>query len=231
MAGKLYGIGIGPGDPGLLTLKAKEILDRTGTIVCPVKKEGEASTALEIVRKAVNISGKRIVPLVFAMEGGREQFEECGRKAGDVLMDILSKGEDAAVITLGDVSVYSTYMYLDGYVSSKGFETEIIPGVTSFSYAAALAKIPLMLGDEGLAVITPKGRSIEHALEGFENIVVMKSGKHMKEMSAAMTARGIPHENAVVVSRAGMEGQHIGVIDERREFNYFTTTIIKKVMR
>jgi len=231
MAGKLYGVGIGPGDPGLMTIKAKEILDGVKHIVAPVKKAGEESTALNIVLKCVDIKGKEIHDLVFTMEGGRAQFEECGRAAGDAIMKILSEGEDAAMISLGDISVYSTYMYLSGYVESNGYETEIIPGVTSFSYAAALAKVPLVLGDEGLAVITPRSGLIPRAVKDFDNVVVMKSGGSMAEMRKEMEKNGIPAENAYVISRAGMDGQYIGPMDEGKEFNYFTTTIIKKVRR
>ena len=226
--GRLFGIGIGPGDPGLMTLKAKEVLDSVNHIIAPVKKEGEASTALNIVREKVDLSSKTVHSLIFSMEGGKKQFEECGKNAGDRIMEILRTGEDAAMITLGDVSVYSTYMYLSDHVGSNGFETEIIPGVTSFSYAAALAKIPLMLGDEALAVIVPNGDSISRAVHDFDNVVVMKSGKHMAEIRKAMVDNNIPEENAVVVSRGGMDGQYIGPVDTGREFNYFTTTVIKR---
>jgi len=227
--GKLYGLGIGPGDPGLMTLRSKEILEKVQHIIAPVKKEGDDGTALKIIGKRIDIGKKRVHKLLFPMEGGREHFEENGKAAGDSIIEILRTGEDAAMITLGDVSVYSTYMYLDGYVSSKGYETEVIPGITSFTNAAALAKIPLMLGDEGLAVIpAAKADSLDRILDNFENVVIMKAGKIMEEIADVMAKRKIPKNNAVVVSRAGMDGEYIGPIDGGRDFNYFTTVILKR---
>jgi precorrin-2/cobalt-factor-2 C20-methyltransferase len=229
--GKLYGIGIGPGDPELITLKAKRILDEVRTVFVPVKGMDEGSTALSIVSGAVDLTQKNIVKVRFSMEGGKEDFLACGKEASSVVIAALDSGCDAAMITLGDVSVYSTYMYLSGYVESKGYETEIIPGVTSFSCAAALAKVPLVLGDEGLVIVPSlKNRKMaEAAMDNFENIVVMKSGKSMDRISEMMATRGIPRENAVVISRAGMDGQYIGPLIEGEELNYFTTTIVKKV--
>ena len=227
--GKLYGIGIGPGDPGLMTLRSAEILKKVRHIIAPVKKEGDDGTALKIISRNIDIGKKQIHKLVFPMEGGREHFEKNGRAAGDSIMEILRTGEDAAMITLGDVSVYSTYMYLDGYVSERGFETEVIPGITSFTNAAALAKIPLMLGDEGLAVIpAAKADSMGAVLDLLENVVIMKAGKLMDTIADAMDERGIPKKNAVVVSRAGMDGEYVGPIDGGRDFNYFTTVILKR---
>jgi precorrin-8X/cobalt-precorrin-8 methylmutase len=227
--GKLYGIGIGPGDPGLMTLRSKQILDRVRHIIAPVKKEGEDGTALKIISRNIDIDRKQVHKLIFPMEGGREQFEEYGRAAGDSVIKILERGEDVAMITLGDVSVYSTYMYLNGYVAGRGFETEVIPGITSFTNAAALAKMPLMLGEEGLVVMpAAKTGALNEILDMFENVVIMKAGKAMRKIADVMDARGIPQENAVVVSRAGMDGEYIGPIDTGRDFNYFTTVLLKR---
>ena len=227
--GKLFGIGIGPGDPGLMTLKSKQILERVRHIIAPVKKEGDDGTALKIISKNIDVGRKQVHKLVFPMEGGREQFEDNGKTVGDSIVKILQNGEDAAMITLGDVSVYSTYMYLDRYVSERGFETEVIPGITSFTNAAALAKIPLMLGDEGLVVMpAAKADILDETLDLFENVVIMKAGKLMGRLTEVMDERNIPRKNAVVVSRAGMDGEYIGPIDVCRDFNYFTTVILKR---
>ena len=227
--GKLFGIGIGPGDPGLMTLRSKEILERVRHIIAPVKKEGDDGTALKIISKNIDVGKKQVHKLIFPMEGGSEQFAEYGRAAGDEIIKILRRGEDVAMITLGDVSVYSTYMYLNGYVAGHGFETEVIPGITSFTNAAALAGIPLMLGNEGLAVIpAAKADSLAEILDLFENVVIMKAGKLMEKIKEIMDKRGIPVENAVVVSRAGMDNEYIGPIDSGRDFNYFTTVILKR---
>jgi len=227
-SGKLYGIGIGPGDPDLMTLKAVNVLNAVDHIVAPVKKEGEDSTALKIISERIDLRGKDVRELVFLMEGDRQKFEECGKDAGRRIVEMLGKGEDVAMVTLGDVSFYSTYMYLDGYVRDSGFGTEIIPGITSFSNAAALAGIPLVLGDEGLAIIpAAKMNDIGKIADIFENIVVMKAGKIVRNISETVGPCGIRPENVTVVSRAGMDGEYVGPIADR-EFGYFTTLIMKR---
>src|SRR5574344_676308 len=153
MAGKMYGIGIGPGDPELITLKAKRIIEECAVLAVPVKKEGEKSTAFEIIKPVVNLEGKRIVEAVLEMSANSSDYWKCGQIVGDVLIQEMDKGNDVAVITLGDVSIYSTYMYLEQYVRNKGYSSEIVPGVPSFCSGAALAGIPLTLGNEGLAIV------------------------------------------------------------------------------
>ena len=158
MSGKLYGIGVGPGDPELLTLKAKRILDGADVIAVPVKESGELSTALEIIRPVVDLEKKELLEVVFRMAKDTEERKKCRAAVGEQLTAELSKGKNIAMITLGDVSVYSTYMYVNQYVAEHGFEMEIIPGIPSFCSGAAAAKLPLMEGNESL-VIVPSVRS------------------------------------------------------------------------
>ena len=151
MKGKLYGIGVGPGDPELLTLKAKRILDEADIIAVPVKEAGEESTALEIIRPVVELEHKHLLEVIFRMAKDKEERKKCRAAACEQLTAELSRGRNIAMITLGDVSVYSTYMYVNQYVAEHGFETEIIPGIPSFCSGAAAARLPLMVpGDRAL---------------------------------------------------------------------------------
>ena len=85
MSGKLYGIGVGPGDSGLLTLKAKQILDNSRIIACPVKEKGEESTALNIIKQVVDLSEKEIVEVIFRMDKDKAKREQCRIKAAELL--------------------------------------------------------------------------------------------------------------------------------------------------
>ena len=105
MKGKLYGLGVGSGDPGLLTLKAKEILDRAPVVAYPVKEAGEKSTALEIIRPTVDLAGKEILEVVFRMAKDKEERIACRAAAAGQVIGVLDEGKDVAMITLGDVSV------------------------------------------------------------------------------------------------------------------------------
>lgn len=230
MKGKLYGIGVGPGDPELLTLKAKRILDGAEIIAVPVKAAGEESTALEIIRPVIDIREKRCMEVVFQMHPQEEERRRCRREACEQLVGELSQGKTIAMITLGDVSVYSTYMYVNQYVAQAGYETEIIPGIPSFCSGAAAAQLPLMEGKESLAII-PSARDTKNlaiALDQFENLVIMKAGNSMEKLMDMFSERQIPPESATVISCVGMPGEYIGPIDTQREYSYFTTIIIKK---
>lgn len=231
MAGKLYGIGVGPGDPGLLTLRAKEILDKCGVIAYPVRKVGEGSTAFDIIRQVVDVSEKSVEEFLFDMNPDDSVRERCREEAMAKMCRLLDNGEDIAMVTLGDVGVYSTYMYINDEIEARGYETEVVPGIPSFCHGAALARVPLMIGNEGLAVVPvakENSRLLRDALENFDNVVVMKAFKSMPEIAAMMDELGIPREGAVVVSNVGLDGEYIGPMDTERSYGYFTTVIIKK---
>lgn len=231
MAGKLYGIGVGPGDPGLLTLRAKEILDNCGVIAYPVREKGEGSTAFDIIKQVVDVSEKSVEEFVFRMDPDDRVREKCRAVAMEKMCKLLDNGEDIAMVTLGDVGVYSTYMYIDREIASRGYKTEVVPGIPSFCHGAALAGIPLMIGNEGLAIVPvakENSKLLANALENFDNVVVMKAFHSMPLIASLMDENGIPRENAVVVSNVGMADQYIGPMDVDRKYGYFTTVIIKK---
>lgn len=231
MAGKLYGVSVGPGDPGLLTIKAKELIDKSAVVAYPVHKRGENSTALDIVKGATDLSGKKILELLFSMNPDDKVREACRSEAVRELAETLDAGADIAMISLGDVGVYSTYMYVDEQIRKLGYETEVIPGITSFCGGAAEARIPLMIGDEDLTVVpmAKKDNSrLDSILASSDNIVVMKAWDSMQVLADMMEKNGIPLENGTVISNIGMDGEYIGPIDVGREYGYFTTVIVKK---
>ena len=231
MAGKLYGVSVGPGDPGLLTIKAKELIDKSAVVAYPVHKRGENSTALDIVKGATDLSGKRILELLFSMNPDDRVREACRSDAVRELAEVLDTGADVAMISLGDVGVYSTYMYVDEQIRELGYETEVIPGITSFCGGAAEARIPLMIGNEDLTIV-PMAKKDNSRLDSFlassDNIVVMKAWDSMQVLADMMEKNGIPLENGTVISNIGMDGEYIGPIDVNREYGYFTTVIVKK---
>ncbi len=231
MAGKLYGIGVGPGDTGLMTLRAKEILDKCDIIGYPVKNLGEGSVALDIIKPAVDISGKEIVEFLFSMNPDDSVREKCRAEAMDRMCGLLDQGKDIAMVTLGDVGVYSTYMYIDGAIKARGYETEVVPGIPSFCHGAAVAGLPLMIGNEGLAVVPvakENSKLLDSALENFDNVVVMKAFKSIGMIADLMASKGIDISCATVISNVGMEGEYVGPMVVDREYGYFTTVLIKK---
>lgn len=229
MAGKLYGVGVGPGDSKLLTLKAKEILESVDVIAVPAKAPGEESTALSIVRPVVDLKNKEIMPVIFKMEHSAEKREECRRRAAGQLMEQLDMGKNVAMIVLGDISVYSTYHLAFKYIREKGYDTENIPGISAFSGGAALAQISLVEGDQNMMVISSlKGtETLKEALKTCDNLVVMKAGSSMAQIMDILREEGL-EKKAVVLSNIGMVDEYIGPPVEDRDYGYFTTLIIKK---
>lgn len=230
MSGKLYGIGVGPGDSELLTLKAKRLLDRCGTIAYPVKDPGEKSIALEIIRPVIDLDRKEILELWFRMDPSDEIRAGYRRKAIEIITDVLDRGEDVCMVTLGDVSIFSTYMRINDAVEEMGYETEVVPGIPSFCGGAAAAKMPLVIGNEGLAIVpsAEENTILDKALDGFENIVVMKAYDSIEKLVRLMEEKGIDPLCGTVISCIGMENEYIGPLDVSREYGYFTTVVIKK---
>ena len=231
MAGKLYGIGVGPGDTGLMTLRAKEVLEGCGVIAYPVKKFGEGSVALDIIKPVVDISEKSIEEFLFSMDPDDTHREKCREDNLNKMCKLLDNGEDIAMVTLGDAGVYSTYMYIDSAIRARGYQTEVVPGIPSFCHGAAVAGIPLMIGNEGLAVVPvakENSKLLDDAMDNFDNIVIMKALKAIGMNCDMMMEKGIPLDRATVVCNVGLDDEYVGPIVRDREYGYFTTVIIKK---
>lgn len=229
MGGILYGIGVGPGDPQLLTLRAKTLLENAKVLAVPVKKQGAQSTALGIIKQVIDIENKTVMELEFPMEHSRDALEMSHSAAADKIAQTLDLGTDVMLITLGDVSVYSTCTYVLKKIRERGYKTEIIPGIPSFCSGAAKAGLSLVEGHENMAVISGvKDRTaIEKALDVFENIVLMKAGARMPLVFDILGSKDLL-DTATVISNIGMEDEYIGPVDVNRSYGYFTTVIIKK---
>ena len=229
MAGRLYGVGVGPGDSKLLTLKAKEILESVDVIAVPVKASGEESRALSIVRPVVDLKYKEIMPVVFKKVHSVEKRAECRKQAAEQLMEQMDSGKDVAMIVLGDISVYSTYHLAFKYIREKGYVTENIPGISAFSGGAALAQISLAEGNQNMMVIfSLKGtESLRDDLKICDNLVVMKAGSSMAHIMEILREEGL-EEKAILLSNIGMADEYVGPPSADRDYGYFTTLIIKK---
>ncbi|MDR0523079.1 MAG: precorrin-2 C(20)-methyltransferase [Candidatus Methanoplasma sp.] len=229
MAGVLYGVSVGPGDPDLMTLKAVKCIESAGAVAYPVKARGERGVALDIAGERADLSGKRMIELVFEMSSDPSVRKSNYAAAADALAEALDGGSDVAAVALGDISVYSTYMRLSADMEARGYETRVIPGVTSFCLGAAEARLPLTIGEESLAIVSAGGgrEGVAAALEAFDNVVIMKAGGHMGDVERALEEAGLTGR-AVAVCNAGMEGQSIGPVEPGGRYGYFTTIIVKR---
>ena len=231
MKGKLYGIGVGPGDPELMTLKAKKLIEECDIVAVPVKKEGEDSVALHIARGAASVPEEKVRRILFTMSKDKAKREECRQAAAEAIMEYLDAGQSVAMPVLGDVGIYSTYSYVHKKLIQAGYEVQMISGIPSFCAGASKANISIVEGNEGFGVIPSlKGiDQVKKAMGVFDNLVIMKVGSHVKEVYDILKAEG-KEDNAIIISNVGMEGEYVGPLLPDREYGYFTTMIIKSEM-
>jgi len=249
MLGKLYVIGIGPGDPELMTLKAARTLNMVPCIFVPKGREEGSSLALSIVQKELSLEGKEIVELHFPMiktaphpnplpRGEREvsQMRELDTKWNDAvraIASILERGMDAAFITIGDPGIYSTFFYLyDKLLEQKpSLVIEIVPGISSINAAAARAGLYLGLGNERIAILPANYLdSLEDTLAKFDTVVLMKVSKVFNTVRDLLNTMNRAAQATYVV-RAGMDDEHvykdINKVKEE-DLNYFSLLIVRK---
>ncbi|NCE63237.1 precorrin-2 C(20)-methyltransferase [Pseudoflavonifractor sp. 524-17] len=221
--GILYGVGVGPGDPELLTLKAARILREADVVAVPDKGSGK-KTALEIV--AAHVEGKQLVYCDTPMTRDAARLEDSYRRGADRLCALLDKGKTVAFITLGDPAIYSTYIYLHRKVTQRGYRAELVPGVPSFCAAAARLGVSLCQGDERLLIV-PASHCVEDCLDFPANQVYMKAGRNVGALRDALAARG-RLEKAAAVCNCGMEGEKIcPALADMREEDYFSVVLVR----
>lgn len=139
--GRFIGVGIGPGDPELLTLKAERVLNSVPVIFVPKAKISDEGMALQILLNSVVAkSGANLRELIFPMSKDPEVLKPAWATATAAVLEVLREGKDAAFITLGDTAIFSTYMNLLGELqqAEPGLRIETVPGISSFSQGAAL---------------------------------------------------------------------------------------------
>jgi precorrin-2/cobalt-factor-2 C20-methyltransferase len=231
--GIFYGIGVGPGDPDLLTVKAAKVLDACDAVITPVKKMGSTSVAFEIVKSHIADLSKVIemnFPMI-SLSQEREALEKQWQENADEIEVLLNEGKDVAFITLGDPMVFSTYSYVMEYLLKRNIEVVTLSGVPSFCNLGAQLNIPLTQGEESLGIVamTQPVEEIQAILDAHQNIVVMKISANNAWMAAELEKRGL-EKQFVLVSNIGMETQQVVRDIEvlKGKIPYLSTLLIKK---
>ena len=174
--GRLYGVGVGPGDPELITLKAQRILSQVQVIFVPQKDAEHESCARSIIGGLLENSNQRIIDLVFPMQRGT--LELYWESAAEEIWQHLARGEDCAFVTEGDPLLYGTFAYILSIFQERHPEVtiEVIPGISSISAASAKALLSLASGSERVAIIpaTYEDEALRETLESFDTVVLLK---------------------------------------------------------
>ncbi|SHK15071.1 precorrin-2/cobalt-factor-2 C20-methyltransferase [Hathewaya proteolytica DSM 3090] len=198
--GKLYGIGVGPGDKELITVKAVNIIKKVDVIVVPTAVAGGDSMAYNIAKDYIE-ENTRVIFKQFPM-GGKDQEKKI-YEAYEEIAALIKEDNDVAFLTIGDPFVFSTYTYLLEHIKGKGIEVITVPGITSFCASASAVGKPLVIGDEPLLIL-PATRLDSVKDEKF--LVIMKFYKVEKEVIEFLEERGFQY---TCVRRVGSEQQQI----------------------
>lgn len=222
---KLIGIGVGPGDPEYVTLKALRCMRESDVLILPDADKGK-STAYNIALGAdASLADKEAVTVVMPMTHDKAVLAQNYRRAADLVEDLLKQGKTVGMLTLGDPTVYSTYMYVHQLVQADGFETEIVSGIPSFCAAAARLGISLSERSEMLHIV-PSVHGIEEALQLPGNQVLMKAASKMGVVREKLIASG---KDVKMVENCGMDTEKVYQSAEEIDPNsgYFSLIIVK----
>lgn len=225
MAGRLYGIGVGPGDPDLMTLKAVKTIRSCDVIVVPGGDYKE-SVAYRIALGAVKeLEQMHVVAISTPMTKDKKVLNENYRHVADRIEQWLEEGKQVGFLTLGDVTIYSTYIYIHHMVTSDGYETEIVNGIPSFCAAASCLNMGLVERSEELHVI-PASYQVEDALKLPGTKILMKAGKQIGKVKEQLRAADA---EVIMVENCGMDGEKIyhGIDEINENAGYYSLMIVR----
>ena len=223
--GKLYGVGVGPGDPELLTLKAVRVLREADVVLVPDSVKAD-KTALHIA--SAYLQNKTVETVTTPMVRDKAVVDAAYTAAAGRICALLDQGKQVAFLTLGDPTVYSTYMYIHEKVLARGYDVEVVPGVPSFCAAAARLNLSLCQGSEPLLIV-PASHGAEGLLDVKANKVFMKAGKSILELQSQLRDRGLL-DHAAMVENCSMENERVypRFADLQEASGYFSLVIAKE---
>ena len=236
----LYCIGCGPGDPELVTIKAINLIKNADIIFTPTARENKPSVALSIVEKYVS-KGTEVRQLILPMTKDVTKLKESWKNNANEISEAVRIGKKAVYLTVGDPSLYSTWIYIHKEIQTnhKDVEVEIVPGITSiFSFSAEL-KTPVGEGEEIIGII-PACYNLDRlktAAECCDTLVFLKDGKYFNSVIDVLVESSFPDDSDVFiaqdVSTNAESLQKRKLIDIARDKNenndkYFSIMIAKK---
>jgi len=231
--GTLYGIGVGPGDPELITVKGANILSRCRHVFVPKARTASDSLALAIAKPYLG-SSSEVHELVFPMTSEREELSRRWGESAREIITVLENGVDACFLTLGDPLLYSTYIYLLREVRARVPDIDVVtvPGVTAFSAAAALSEFPIGEAKEPVVVVPTADDldEVKRSLNQKGTVILMKIGKRLPDILDILEDSDLI-DKGVFVSRAGMSDQRVetnlrNLRNEKAEVGYLSIILV-----
>ena len=228
MEGTLYSVGIGPGDPELMTLKAVRLIVEADVIAIP-QGDNDVLTAKNIVNQVVDLSAKEQLLIYMPMTKDMVAMDKAHDEGADAVIKLLKEGKNVVFITLGDPTVYATCIYVHKRVLAKGYKAELVPGVPSFCAVAAKLNVALCERSEPLIILPGSYKQSAAFLDGPGNKVLMKSASQIAKVRDELKERGLI-SHAAMIERCGLPGEKIykdlNEIDEKS--SYFSVILVKE---
>ncbi len=226
---KLVGIGVGVGDPELLTIKAVNALKEADAVILPRANTKTYSTAYEIAKEYMKDDIEKIYADFTTVDEDRLR-EEDRLQYAKIVNDCIKAGKTVAFITIGDPMTFSTFVYVMELLE-KDVEIQTIPGITSFASISARLNTPLVMGDETLKIVPiAKETNIEEEISNSDNLVFMKVTRNLERLKEAFKKTG-QLKNTVLISNCGKSDEKVIYDIEnvtRDDISYFSTILLKK---
>jgi len=231
MSGIFYGIGVGPGDPELLTVKAIKAIESVDCLIAPKTEKKDGSVALTIAKPYLKEDVEihyQTFPMVKNFSDSPEAWEANKKE----ILELLESGKNVGFLTLGDPMFYSTYIYIFRLLESEDVTIETIPGIPAFAAIGSKLGYPIVEGNDILTIIpaTADMAKIKRALEASDNAVLMKVYKNFGEIANTLTAENMAKQ-AVMVSRVGLpDEKRIDDIEAHKDekVNYLSTILTRR---
>lgn len=231
--GTLYGIGVGPGDPELMTIKAVKTMEKVDVVFTASSTKNSFSLAIEIARPHLpeNVD---VRTLSFPMTKDKDVMKDAWVANAQAILEVLNQGKDAAFLTLGDPMTYSTFGYILQVIKENNPEVTMvtIPGITSYQAAASRMNVPLVEAEESLLLTSGAygGANVRKLSDCAENVVLLKAYKNTNDIISALSESDML-ENSRAIRKCGREGEEI-IADITRlaneEPDYWTLILAKQ---
>ncbi len=224
MKGILYGVGVGPGDPELMTLKAVRVIQECEYIAVPAKDKNKC-LSYKIASGAIDLTNKPCLAIPMPMTKDAAALEKYHTDGTNKISELLKQGKDIAFLTLGDPTVYATYSYIHKKIEAEGYKTQIISGIPSFCAAAARLNVPLAEQAQEMHII-PASYQPEEALNLSGTKVFMKIGSKMEWLKERLAGT---NNSVYMVENCGMEKERVSYAAEELDSaaGYYSIVIVK----
>ena len=237
----LVGIGVGPGDVELLTVKAVKAIHNADIIMCPASKEDRPSIALSVIESIIDKSkNQEIIKLIFPMTKDRDILEASWKKNAKIMAETVLKGKNVVYITVGDPYLYSTWIYMHRDLKEKypDMDISVVPGIVSIFSFASKVGVSVAEGAEKVAIIPScyDLSSVKEIAKHSESMIFLKDGRYFDQVIKVLKESGFPDNSLFAIGQdLGTENEIIRTMtlgevnDSTLTTKYFSILVVKRV--